>query len=109
MITYYKNGRYSNRQRSRLHFAITCLKLAQDEYRKFKREFMKPGETVYHSAIDYSGKRLTLEEIKIVAKMNKQRRKALIRRNLQARRAKTQSNKTDRQRLNKELNYDTRD
>jgi hypothetical protein len=51
-------------QRGRLAFAASCLKLARQELKDHGREFMKPGEDVYDSAVQYGGKiNLTRDEV----------------------------------------------
>lgn len=70
-----------NTKNARLRFAWNCLKLARKEIKQFGRQFMKPTEGVYDSAVQYGGSirpKLTKSEVVAVAKMNKQRRKSLL-------------------------------
>lgn len=67
-----------NSKKARLRFAYACLKLARKELKKFGRQFMLPGESVYDSASQYGGSiKITKAEVISVAKMNKQRLAAL--------------------------------
>jgi len=62
-------------QRGRLAFAASCLKLARQELKDHGREFMKPGEDVYDSAVQYGGKiNLTRDEIIEAEKLSKRKK-----------------------------------
>lgn len=62
-------------QRGRLAFAASCLKLARKELRDHGREFMKPGEDVYDSAMQYGGSiKLTRDEVIEAEKLTKRKK-----------------------------------
>lgn len=58
------NAKKERERKGRLNFAAACLVLAKQELKDHGREFMKPDEDVYDSAVQYGGKiKLTREEI----------------------------------------------
>lgn len=70
--------RLTDTEKGRLRFAYSCLLLARAEYKSYNTEYYTPGQTLYDSAVDYGASaNITRKEIITVAKMSKQRRKAL--------------------------------
>jgi len=67
----------SNTKEQRLAFAVSCLKLARKEIKDHGREFMKPDEDVFDSALQYGGSispKLTKAEVIDADQLNHQRR-----------------------------------
>ena len=63
------------KQKGRISFAGICLRLAEKEIRQHGRYFMKPGQDVYDSAVQYGGSiKITKEEVLEAERLRKKRK-----------------------------------
>lgn len=63
-------------KKGRISFAGTCLRLAEKEMKEHGRYFMKPGQDVYDSAVNYGASiKITKEEVLEAERLREKRKK----------------------------------